>query len=334
MRLPRWLVAPPPSVGLEIAEDRVTAVAVSRTDTSTTITAHAVVPLADGLVRPALATPNIEDRDTVARAVGEALAASGRPRRVALVVPDAATKVSLLRLEQVPSRSEDFDQLVRWQMKKTAPFPIEEAQVSVTRGVSLAEGGAEFVVTLIRRDIVSEYEAVCRQAGAHAGIVDMATFNLVNLVLLTERSIAAPSADGPPEQPLAPASAVVGLRDWMLVNMSPSSTSIAIVRGADLIFFRNRPIERGDDLADHVHQSRMYYEDRLGGEGLARVFLTGAVDRNRLVSALRDVESRLERRIEPLDVRKAAALPDRIMVAPELVGALAAPVGLVLREAA
>jgi Tfp pilus assembly PilM family ATPase len=333
MRLPHWLVAPPPSVGVEIAEDRVTAVSLSRTDTSATIAAHAVVRLDDGLVRPALSTSNIEDGERVARAVGEALSAVGRPRRVALVVPDAAAKVSLLRLEQVPSRAEDLDQLVRWQMKKSAPFPIEEAQVSITRGSSPPEGGVEFVVTVIRRDIALEYEAVCRQAGAHAGIVDLATFNLVNLVLLGER------ADGEAgetmaDAPLAPAAAVVGLRDWMLVNMAAGSTSIAIVRGADLIFFRNRATDQGGDLADQVHQARMYYEDRLGGEGLARVLLTGAVGRERLLTALRDLEGRLERPVESLDVRKAATLTDRISLAPELVGALAAPVGLVLREAA
>ncbi|MPZ21198.1 MAG: hypothetical protein GEV06_25365 [Luteitalea sp.] len=333
MRLPRWLAAPPPSVGLEIAEDRVTAVSLSRTDSNAMITAHAVVRLDDGLVRPALSTSNIENGDPVARAIGEALAAVGRPRRVALVVPDAAAKVSLLRLEQVPSAASDLDQLVRWQMKKSAPFPIEEAQVSITRGISPLEGGAEFIVTLIRRDIALEYETVCRQAGAHAGIVDLATFNLVNLVLLGERSDGA-AGEAMSDAPLAPAAAVVGARDWMLVNMSSSSTSIAIVRGADLIFFRNRATEQGGDLADQVHQAGMYYEDRLGGEGLARVLLTGAVGRERLLGALRDLGSRLERPVEPLDVRKAASVADRISLAPELVGALAAPVGLVLREAA
>ena len=58
----------------------------------------------------------------------------GRPRRIGLVVPDLVAKVSLVRFEKVPPRAADLDQLVRWQVRKTAPFPIEEAQVSSCAG--------------------------------------------------------------------------------------------------------------------------------------------------------------------------------------------------------
>ena len=44
-------------------------------------------------------------------------------------------------------------------------------------------GGREFVVASARRDIIAEYEGVCTAAGVHAGLVDLATFNLVNLQL-------------------------------------------------------------------------------------------------------------------------------------------------------
>ena len=60
-------------------------------------------------------------------------------------------KVSLVRFEQVPARAQDLDQLVRWQIRKSAPFPIEEAQVSYVAG-QRASDGQEFIVTLARRD--------------------------------------------------------------------------------------------------------------------------------------------------------------------------------------
>ncbi len=47
-------------------------------------------------------------------------------------------------------------------MKKSVPFPIEQAQVTWTRGATDAAGGVEFVVAIARRDIIEEYEAVCR----------------------------------------------------------------------------------------------------------------------------------------------------------------------------
>ena len=90
--------------------------------------------------------------------------------------------MSLVRFEQVPKRAQDLDQLVRWQVRKSAPFAIEDAQVSYVPGVR-ASDGQEFIVSLARRDVVREYESLCAEAGAHAGLIDLATFNVINAVL-------------------------------------------------------------------------------------------------------------------------------------------------------
>ena len=60
----------------------------------------------------------------MAAAVQRVLGAVGVSRgRVALVVPDGAAKVSLVRFEKVPAKAEDLAQLVRWQVRKSVPFP-------------------------------------------------------------------------------------------------------------------------------------------------------------------------------------------------------------------
>jgi hypothetical protein len=198
-------------------------------------------------------------------------------------------------------------------VKKAVPFAIEQAQVSWTAPVA---GDSEFVVVAMRRDIVEEYEAVCAACGAHAGLVDLATFNLVNLVLLGEPGGVAPEGD------------------WLLVNLTADYSTLAIVRGASLAFYRNRLADAEGHLADLVHQTAMYYEDRLGGGGFSRVVVGGdeaALESE--VGALRQtLEGRLRRPVETLDLTKIATLADRIAVAPQVQAALAAPVGLVLRE--
>src|SRR6185436_9770611 len=118
-----------------------------------------------------------------------------------------------------------------------------------------AADGHEFVVTLAKRDVIEEYEQLCAAAGAHAGIVDLATLNVINAVL-------------------AGAGAPTG--DWLLVNIAAGYTSVALLRGAHVIFFRNRAADTEGTLADLVHQTAMYYEDRLKGGGFARVLLAGA----------------------------------------------------------
>ena len=191
-----------------------------------------------------------------------------RPRRCALVVPDLVAKVSLLRFEKIPPKLQDLDQLIRWQMRKAVPFKIEEAQVGWVPGIVPPDGGREFVVTAARRDIIESYERACEAAGAQAGIVDIASLNLINSVLAAPG--AAPAGDA---SRASGASGVTPTNDWLLVHVGPGYGTLAVVRGRELIFFRNRSTTADDDLADLVHQTTMYHEDRLGGGRLARVVI-------------------------------------------------------------
>jgi Tfp pilus assembly PilM family ATPase len=305
--------ATPPSVAVELAADHVSAASIDVRGGRATVAAYATEPLAAGAVVPSFTTSNIHDRAEVIGALGRLFdRLGGRPRRIGLVVPDPAAKVSLVRFEQVPAKRQDLDQLVRWQVRKTAPFPIDEAQVSYRAGATSADG-QEFVVSIARRDIVEEYEQVCAEVGAHAGVVDIATFNIINAVL---------AGSAPPPN------------DWLLVNVKADYASIAILRGEHLIFFRNRTSDTDGSLIDLVHQTAMYYEDRLSGSGFGRVLLVGgAVTRQaaEVAKVRRSLEDRLTSPVEIVDPRQAAALTDRISAAPALLERLAPLVGLLLR---
>jgi len=313
-----------PSVAVEVAAHQVSAAGIEFRSGTALVATHATEPLPRGALVPSLTTSNVHNRQAVVDAVRTVLDRTGRPRRIGLVVPDLVAKVSFVRFEQPPSRAADLEQLVRWQVRKTAPFAVDEAQVSFVPGLKAADG-QEFVVSLARRAIVEEYESICEEAGAHAGVVDLATFNVINTVLASAAPVSASGADA----------------DWLLVNIAPEYASIAILRGKHLIFFRNRVAAGGEEetegtLADLVHQAAMYYEDRLSGGGFARVFLTGAAgagprhaqDAEQLRHSLQD---RLGTAVESVDPRYAAALTDRIAAEPALLDTLAPLVGLLLR---
>ena len=307
-----------PSVAVELAADRVSAASVETHGGTPVINIHASEPLPAGALVPSLTSANVLNRSIVMTALQRVLERTGHPRRVGLVIPDLVAKVSLVRFEHVPARASDLDSLVRWQVRKTAPFPIEDAQVSYEPGFKAADG-QEFIVSLAKRSVVEEYESLCTDAGAHAGIVDLATFNVINAAL-AGMSPASPAAD----------------QDWLLVNVAADYSSIAIVRGASLIFFRNRATDSEGTLADVVHQAAMYYEDRLQGAGFARAFLTGASGASARQSAdaeelRRSLQDRLQKPIEPVDARRAANLTDRITASPALLDTLAPLVGLLLR---
>jgi Tfp pilus assembly PilM family ATPase len=307
-----------PSVAVEMAVGRVSAASLEWRSHQPVIAAHATETIPETALVPSLTSANTHDRPTIVGALARVLERTGRPRRIGLVVPDLVAKVSLVKFEKVPSRAQDLDQLVRWQVRKTAPFPIEEAQVSYVPTLA-ASDGQEFLVTIARRSVIEEYEALCAEAGAHAGIVDLATFNVANAVL---------ASGGAPGD---------GLADWLLVNVAAYDASTAILRGRHPIFFRNRAAEAEGTLADFLHQTAMYYEDRLRGAGFARVVLAGVAGAGAgqvgdLDEARRRLEERLQTTVDTVDPRGAAALTDRITAAPALLDTLAPLVGLLLRD--
>jgi Tfp pilus assembly PilM family ATPase len=312
--LPSFLTSPPPSVGVEIASDRVTAVSIARQADGWTIGAHGSERLPPGAVTPALNAVNVHDAGAVSAALRSAFDKLGsRPRRVALVIPDTATKVSLLRFEKIPAAS-DLDQLIHWQMRKAAPFKPEEGHISWVPAAPLPGGGREYLVTLARRDVIESYMTACAEAGAAAGVVDLASLNLINAALA--------SGDGG------------GAGDWLIVHVAANYATLAIVRNKDLIFFRTRQLEAEGDLADLVHQTAMYHEDRLGGAKFARVVVSGISTRGAEIGERlrRGLEERMGAPVQALDFRGAAAIRDRINAGPELLDALAPAVGVVLRE--
>lgn len=302
----------PPPAAVEITSRRVSAVGVAVRGAARTVIGHAVEPLAEGIVTPALNGVNVHDQAALTAAVKAAVdKLSPRPKRIALILPDTVAKVSLLRFEKLPPKAQELDQLIKWQMRKAAPFRVEDAQVSWTEGAPLQVGAHEYLVVVSRRDIVESYERACELAGMHAGIVDIASLNLVNAVLAT-------AGDMP--------------GDWLLVNAAPDYTTLAVVRVGRVIFFRTRTADSDDttSMGDLVHQTAMYYEDRLGGGAFSRVILSGVGADADLTR--RQIEERLGIRVEPLDVRGGLTLRDRIVASADLLDSLAPAAGVLLRD--
>lgn len=313
MSLANFFQAAPPDVAIEIDHGHVGGARLIWRGGQAVISAHATEPLPPGAVVPSLGTLNMTDVPLVAAAIGRVLGQLGaKATRVALVIPDTVAKVSLLKLENIPAKAADLQEIVRWQVRKSAPFPIEQAVLSVSPGAASPEGGHELVVSLARADVVQQYERACEMAGAHAGLVDLATFSVINGILAGQS---------------APAG------DWLLVHVTDSYLTLAVIRDRALLFFRNRSEEGEGTLADLIHQTAMYYEDRLHGGGFARVLIAGAA---RLPggaeSVRRGLEARLGLNVESVDPRGAASLVDRIGASPELLDLLAPLAGMLLRE--
>jgi hypothetical protein len=114
--------------------------------------------------------------------------------------------------------------------------------------------------------------------------------------------------------------------DWLLVNVAPGWESIAILRGAQLIFFRSHTAEGEGTLADVVHQTGYYsmksrFHLRRCGRGCRRGGRVAAIAGRTAVHDGRHHRSDC-----------GGGLTDRIVASGALLDTLTPLVGLLLRS--
>lgn len=257
-----------PGVAVEIAADRINAVrlAVDRKGGKARVAAIESHPLPDGAIEVALTKPNILN----AAALLEALRAvfvkiAPRDHRVSLLLPDDVARVSLLGFTALPKTRRELCDLVRFRMSKSLPFKPEEAVMDLMLlGAGGARPGASSVSVLaafVHRAVLEQYEALLATCGYWPGLVSLSTFELFNLF-----------------RPVF-ASKKASDRDSLVLNVTRQYLSVVILRDTDVIFYRCKPYTQatnGDPLADvrrETYTSLAFYQEKLLGRGIGRVFL-------------------------------------------------------------
>jgi type IV pilus assembly protein PilM len=248
-----------PRVACEISADRVAAARISEGGTNLEAATAATLP--PGILTPGLQQANIVDRAKLLSALRELLlAVAGRSRDICLVLPDSTTRVMLLDFDTLPDKQVDADAVVRFRLKKSLPFDIEESAVSFER-----QGGAtqaRVIAAVTPRTVLDEYEGLIRDAGYNPGTV-------------------LPSM-------LAALGLVDASKPTMVIKVEPGSTTFAIVDQDQLLLYRSLDNGganvTGESLVDDVNTSLVYFEDRYG-VNVERVLVTGVQSPQDLQSA-------------------------------------------------
>ncbi|HUI83983.1 MAG TPA: hypothetical protein VL240_07160 [Candidatus Binatia bacterium] len=249
-----------PRVACEISAERV--VAARAAQGARKLEAATAATLAPGVLTPGLQQANIGDRAKVVPAVRDALeAVAGRSRDICLVIPDATTRVMLLDFDTLPEKAQDADAVVRFRLKKSLPFDVDQSAVSFDRQGSATP--VRVVAAVTPGSVLEEYESLVREAGYNPGTV-------------------LPSM-------LAALGAVDGSRPTMVIKVENGTTTFAIVDQDQLLLYRaldNGGIAvSGESLVDDVNTSLVYFEDRYG-VAVNRVLVTGVQSAQALQEAL------------------------------------------------
>src|SRR5271166_5019780 len=216
----------------------------------------------EGALTPGLTQANVAAREALVAALRDSLSAvAGRSGDLCLVIPDAATRIMLLDFETLPDKPQEADAVVRFRLKKSLPFDVDQSSVSFDRqGTS---NPVRVVAAVTPRAVLEEYESLVRETGYNPGAV-------------------LPSM-------IAALGAVDASRPTMVIKVERGTTTFAIVDQNQLRLYRalenGGSAVSGESLVDDVNTSLVYFEDRYA-VGVDRVLVTGVESPQELQRAL------------------------------------------------
>ncbi len=226
---------PPPEFAFEVAAD---GIAMSRTRPPA---ATQRVPLPPGVLVPSPVKDNVTDADELAAAVKALVpAASGRGRRgAALILPDNSMRVAVIDFETLPEKEDERLSLIKFRLRKTLPFDVDEAALSTW----IQPGTKRVVAAVAPVEIVARYEAPFRAAGLQVGLVTCSALALLEVL--------------PRKGAL------------LVAHLSPGSLTVLALRDGVLTLARSLELTAGtadylDEISADLYPTLIYLEDQTG----------------------------------------------------------------------
>ena len=287
-----------PSLAIEISFDRLAGVRFGR---SGSIEDFVVESLPAGAILPSASEPNLVDVakvKTALESVSKRL--HGEDQDVTLLLPDPVIRVFVQHFDDFPRSPEEAIPMLRWKLKKSVPFAIDETIISYMRQ-SPRENGVNVVTALARQTTVREYDAVAESVGLHAGVI--LNSSLAAIALLEGE---------------APA---------LMARVSGAFLTTAIVQGGVLCAYRCVELSaQGKDLTpkmllDEIFPVAAYYQDHWHA-GVQSVHLAGLRERFPEFAGLLEQEFHCPVQSLLLSARSSGLLPEfaSALVASELDG--------------
>jgi type IV pilus assembly protein PilM len=255
-RIAVWLdAAPHPPIAIEISGDRVAGARITRTGGLDGFAVEAIPP---GTIIPSAVETNIVNQVAAKTAIGNVCSRlRAHNEDAVLLIPDPVIRVFVQHFDQFPRSPQEAIPMLKWKLKKSVPFEVEETLISYMRQAP-REGGVDVVTALGRLRIVREYEALAESAGLHPGVV--LSSSLAAIALLEDR------------------------RPTLLARISGACLTTAIVRDGVLCGYRCTDLPVGGKdltpqmLLEEIYPVAAYYQDTWQ-EGIQIVNVAGLGDR-------------------------------------------------------
>jgi type IV pilus assembly protein PilM len=251
-RVVRWLDATPhPPLAIEIGLDSVAGARCTRTGGGDS---YGVATLPPGALVPSAVETNIINAAALKAAIESVCTRlRAKDESVALILPDPVIRVFVQHFDDFPRSKAEADPMLRWKLKKSVPFEVDETLISYMRQAP-REAGVDVVTALARLRIIREYEALAEAVGLHAGVVLSSSLAAIALI--------------------------EAHRPTLLARVSGPSLTTAIVREGVLCGYRCTELPaQGAELTPHmlledIYPVAAYYQDTWQ-EGIQSVRVAG-----------------------------------------------------------
>jgi type IV pilus assembly protein PilM len=179
---------------------------------------------------------------------------------VALVIPDYAVRMAILDFQEFPAADAERASLLRFRLRKSVPFHIDEAQVSYAIQVQEAQR-IEVLAVAMARPILQEYEALFAERGFRVGLVIPSSLAALPLFEQADQKTG-----------LTLVAKVAGATISLLLSQQGR---LRVIRSLDLsLAEQGGGADNTDAVLGLLQQTVAYAEDQLG-DRVERVLLCG-----------------------------------------------------------
>jgi len=242
-----------PPLAIEISAERIAGARWSRANSIEDVV---VEELPAGALVPSAMEPNVVNVPAVHDALSKVCdGLHAKNEEATLIIPDPVVRVFVQHFDEFPRSPQEALPILRWRLKKSVPFAIEETLISYMRQAP-RDGGVDIVTALSRERIIREYDSLTESVSLHAGVI--LSGSLACLALVDN------------EKPI------------LMARVSNTTLTTAIVRNGVLCGFRCTELPAsGNELtprifSDEIFPLAAYHQDtwhepvhavRLGGLG-------------------------------------------------------------------
>ncbi len=267
-------------------------------------------PIPPGVVDFSMLRPNLIEPEALAAFIQKLFDEAGvKGGRIGLTLPDMLARISVVELPGAPRSSAEAKELLRFRLKKSLPFDVDEARLSYQ---AMPGDSPSFLTGIMREEVAAQYEKLFADIGFHVGVTETSSLSLLKL---WEPVVAETLS---PEQ------------DYFFLNLEETYFTVSLVRSrsrlvlvrtvghrsplldTEALDLRERPSYEAEGLLRELLPTFIYYQEKLGGSSLARVYYRSLrPDLGELAGVL---EEQFDVPAEPFDLSRAVKVGSHLTV--------------------